>query len=67
MWNHSECVRDMIKIYSQMHRTDKYSQHSSIISVAVTILSSSSNLTEITFAVLENLVMLKFVLLYLEF
>ena len=24
-------VRDMIKTYSQMHRTDKYSQHSSII------------------------------------
>ena len=24
-------VRDMIRIYSQMHRTDKYSQHSSII------------------------------------
>ena len=24
-------VRDMIKAYSQMHRTDKYSQHSSII------------------------------------
>ena len=22
-------VRDMIKTYSQMHRTDKYSQHSS--------------------------------------
>ena len=26
-----KCVRDMIKTYSQMHRTDKYSQHSSII------------------------------------
>ena len=24
-------VRDMITIYSQMHRTNKYSQHSSII------------------------------------
>ena len=24
-------VRDMIKAYSQMHRMDKYSQHSSII------------------------------------
>ena len=24
-------VRDMIRTYSQMHRTDKYSQHSSII------------------------------------
>ena len=24
-------IRDMIKTYSQMHRTDKYSQHSSII------------------------------------
>ena len=24
-------VRGMIKTYSQMHRTDKYSQHSSII------------------------------------
>ena len=24
-------VRDMISTYSQMHRTDKYSQHSSII------------------------------------
>ena len=24
-------VRDMIKTYSQMYRTDKYSQHSSII------------------------------------
>ena len=24
-------VRDMIKTYNQMHRTDKYSQHSSII------------------------------------
>ena len=24
-------VRDMIKIYNQMHRTDKYSQHSSVI------------------------------------
>ena len=24
-------VRDMIKTYSQMHRTDKYSQHSSSI------------------------------------
>ena len=24
-------VRDLIKTYSQMHRTDKYSQHSSII------------------------------------
>ena len=24
-------VRDMIKTYSQMHRTDKYSEHSSII------------------------------------
>ena len=24
-------VRDMINTYSQMHRTDKYSQHSSII------------------------------------
>ena len=28
---HSECARDMIKTCSQMHRTDKYSQHSSII------------------------------------
>ena len=27
-------VRDMIKTYSQMHRTDKYSQHSSIIWLA---------------------------------
>ena len=26
-----KCVRDMIRTYSQMHRTDKYSQHSSII------------------------------------
>ena len=26
-----KCVRDMIRIYSQIHRTDKYSQHSSII------------------------------------
>ena len=26
-----KCVRDMIITYSQMHRTDKYSQHSSII------------------------------------
>ena len=25
------CVRDMIKRYSQMHRTDEYSRHSSII------------------------------------
>ena len=25
------CVRDMIRTYSQMHRTDKYSQHSSIV------------------------------------
>ena len=24
-------VRDMIRTYSQMHRTDKYSEHSSII------------------------------------
>ena len=24
-------VRDMIRTYSQMHRTDKYSQHSSIV------------------------------------
>ena len=24
-------VRDMMRTYSQMHRTDKYSQHSSII------------------------------------
>ena len=24
-------IRDMIRTYSQMHRTDKYSQHSSII------------------------------------
>ena len=24
-------VRDMVRTYSQMHRTDKYSQHSSII------------------------------------
>ena len=24
-------VRDMIRTYSQMHRTDKYSQHSSFI------------------------------------
>ena len=24
-------VRDMIRTHSQMHRTDKYSQHSSII------------------------------------
>ena len=29
-WIHTR-VRDMIKTYSQMHRTDKYSQHSSII------------------------------------
>ena len=28
---HDKRVRDMIKTYSQMHRTDKYSQHSSII------------------------------------
>ena len=27
----SYLVRDMIKTYNQMHRTDKYSQHSSII------------------------------------
>ena len=26
-----ERVRDMIRTYSQMHRTEKYSQHSSII------------------------------------
>ena len=26
-----KCVRDMITTYSQMHLTDKYSQHSSII------------------------------------
>ena len=26
-----KCVRDMIRTYSQMHRRDKYSQHSSII------------------------------------
>ena len=26
-----KCVRDMIRTYSQMHRIDKYSQHSSII------------------------------------
>ena len=31
VWIHSECLRDMIKTYSQMHRTDKCSQHSSII------------------------------------
>ena len=29
VWIHSEIVRDMIVTYSQMHRTDKYSQHSS--------------------------------------
>ena len=28
-----KCVRDMIRTYSHMHRTDKYSQHNSIISV----------------------------------
>ena len=28
---HSEYVRNMIKTYSQTHRSDKYSQHSSII------------------------------------
>ena len=35
-WIYSETlkrVRDMMKRYSQMHRTDKYSQHSSIISL----------------------------------
>ena len=26
-----KCVRDMTRTYSQMHRTDKYSEHSSII------------------------------------
>ena len=26
-----KCVCDMIRTYSQMHHTDKYSQHSSII------------------------------------
>ena len=26
-----KCVRDMTGTYSQMHRTDKYSQHSSMI------------------------------------
>ena len=26
-----KCVRDIIITYNQMHRTDKYSQHSSII------------------------------------
>ena len=26
-----KCVRDMTRTYNQMHRTDKYSQHSSII------------------------------------
>ena len=26
-----KCIRDMIRTYSQMHRTDKYSQHSSVI------------------------------------
>ena len=26
-----KCVRDMTRTYSQIHRTDKYSQHSSII------------------------------------
>ena len=26
-----ECVRDVIITYNQMHRTDKYSRHSSII------------------------------------
>ena len=26
-----KCVRDIKKIYNQMHRTDKYSEHSSII------------------------------------
>ena len=26
-----KCIRDMIRTFSQMHRTDKYSQHSSII------------------------------------
>ena len=26
-----KCIRDMIRTYSQMHRTDKYLQHTSII------------------------------------
>ena len=31
VWIHSETRTDMIRTYSQMHRTDKFSQHSSII------------------------------------
>ena len=31
VWIHSKRVRDMIRTYSQIHRTDQYSQHSSII------------------------------------
>ena len=31
VWIHSKLVRDMIITYNQMHRTGKYSQHSSII------------------------------------
>ena len=31
VWIHSETVRDMTTTYSQMHRTDNYSEHSSII------------------------------------
>ena len=26
-----KCMHDMIRIYSQLHRTDKYSKHSSLI------------------------------------
>ena len=31
VWIYSKCVCDMIITYSQMHRTDKFSQHSSSI------------------------------------
>ena len=31
VWIHPETLREMIITYSQMHRTDMYSQHSSIV------------------------------------
>ena len=30
-WFALKSVRDMVKLYSQMHHTEKYSQHNSII------------------------------------
>ena len=36
-------VRDMTRTYSQMHRTDKYSEHSSIIQVPKHLLHATVN------------------------